>query len=86
MPLKLHIIDDEGKYIETQILESDKEASKVAHKSIYHIPDVKYTRVNPPKEREGFDRYFINDSWEYRKQEPKEEDDDEETAEVRDVQ
>ena len=65
MPLKLHIIDDEGKYIETRLIESDKEASKAAHKSIYHIPDVKYTRVNPPKEREGFDRYFIDGLWEY---------------------
>ena len=85
MPLKLHIIDDEGKYIETQIIESDKEASKAAHKSVYHIPDVKYTRVNPPKDREGFDRYFINDTWEYRKQEPeepKEENDDTETPEM----
>ena len=66
MPLKLHIIDDEGKYIETQALKSDKEASKEAHKSIYHIPDVKHTRVNPPKDREGYDRYFIDNKWEYR--------------------
>ena len=71
MPLKLHIIDDEGKYVETQILESDKEASKAAHKSIYNVPEVKYTRVNPPKERDELDRYFNGTQWEYRKKEEK---------------
>lgn len=88
MGKKIYVIDDEGKYIETQILESDKEASKAAHRSVYHIPDVKYTRVNPPKELEGYDRYFINNKWEYREvlPEPEGETDDTEETEVRDVQ
>lgn len=82
MPLKLYLLDDEGKYLEKQVLESDKEETKKQHKPIYHIPDVKYTRVNPPKERDGFDRYFINNRWEYRQLELKEQNDDEEKTEM----
>lgn len=66
MPLKIYTLEEDGKFKEQVILESDKEVSAKAHRSAYHIPDVKYTRVNPPKELEGYDRYFINNRWEYR--------------------
>lgn len=66
MPLKIYKIDESGKFIEEQTIKADYEESKKAHKSIYHIPDVAYTRIRPPKEREGFERFFINGRWEYR--------------------
>lgn len=88
MPLKIYTLEEDGKFIEQVILESDKEASAKAHKSVYHLPEEPYTRVKPPKERDGLDRYFVDNKWEYREvlPEPEGETDDTETAEVRDVQ
>ena len=71
MPLKIYTLEEDGKFIEQVILESDKEASAEAHRSIYHFPETPYTRERPIKEREGYDRYFINNKWEYREVLPK---------------
>ena len=64
--MKIYTLEEDGKFIEEVRLESDKESSKTAHRSIYHLPETPYTRVKPIKEREGYDRYFVNDKWEYR--------------------
>ena len=66
MPLKIYTLEEDGKFKEQVILESDKEASAEAHRSIYHFPETPYTRERPIKEREGFDRYFVDGKWEYR--------------------
>lgn len=88
MPLKIYTLEEDGKFKEQVILEADKEASATAHRSIYHFPETPYTRERPIKEREGYERYFVNDKWEYREvlPEPEGETDGTETAEVRDVQ
>lgn len=80
MPLKIYTLEEDGKYAGEVMLESDKEASAQAHKSIYHFPETSFTRVKPPKERDGLDRYFVDNKWEYRKieeerEEPKAEED-----------
>ena len=66
MPLKIYTLEEDGKFKEQVILEADKEASKIAHRSIYHLPETPYTRKKPIKEREGYDRYFVNNKWGYR--------------------
>lgn len=66
MPLTIYTYNEEGKYLDTLILKANKEKSMEIHKSVYDIPDVLYTKVKPIKEKEGFDRYFIDDKWEYR--------------------
>lgn len=66
MTMKIYALAEDGKFIEEVRLESDKEASAKAHRSIYHLPETPYTRVKPIKEREGYDRYFVNGKWEYR--------------------
>lgn len=67
MTLKIYALEEDGKFIEEVRLESDKEESAKAHRSIYHMPETPYTRVKPIKEQEGFDRYYVNGKWEYRK-------------------
>lgn len=64
--INLYLLEDDGRFKEHLKLEADYEESKKAHKSIYHIPDVIYTRIKPPKERDGLERFFINGRWEYR--------------------
>lgn len=66
MPLKIYTLEEDGKYKDIVVLESDKEASAKVHKSVYHLPEEPYTRVKPPKERDGLDRYFVDNKWEYR--------------------
>jgi hypothetical protein len=66
MPLKIYTLEEDCKFKEQVILEADKEASAKAHRSIYHFPETPYTRERPIKEREGYDRYFIDGKWEYR--------------------
>lgn len=72
MPMKIYMLEEDGRYVGEVILESDKEASAKAHKSIYHVPETPFTRVKPPKERDGLNRYYIDGKWEYREiiQEP----------------
>lgn len=66
MTMKIYTLEEDGKFIEMVKLEADKEESAKAHRSIYHFPETPYTRIPPIKEREGYDRYFINNRWEYR--------------------
>lgn len=66
MTMKIYALEEDGKFIEMVKLEADKEASAKAHRSIYHLPETPYTRIPPIKEREGYDRYFIDGKWEYR--------------------
>ena len=66
MTMKIYTLEEDGKFIKEVRLESDKEESAKAHRSIYHFPETPYTRERPIKEREGYDRYFINNKWEYR--------------------
>lgn len=81
MPLKIYTLEEDGKFKEQVILEADKEASAKAHRSIYHFPETPYTRERPIKEREGFDRYFINNKWEYREVLPESEGETDDTEE-----
>ena len=64
--LKLYLLEEDGRFKEQLNIECDKEESKAAHRCIYHIPDVLYTRIRPPKVREGLERFFINNHWGYR--------------------
>lgn len=66
MTMKIYTLEEDGKFIEMVKLEADKEESAKAHRSIHHLPETPYTRIPPIKEREGYDRYFINGRWEYR--------------------
>jgi len=81
MPLKIYMLEEDGKYKDTVVLESDKEASAAVHRSIYHFPEEPFTRVKPIKEREGYDRYFINNKWEYREVLPEPEGETDDTEE-----
>lgn len=82
MPIKLYMLEEDGKYKDMVVLESDKAASAEVHRSIYHFPEEPFTRVRPIKEKEGFDRYFVNGVWEYREivEEPVENEEGEEDA------
>lgn len=82
MTMKIYTLEEDGKFIEMVKLEADKEESAKAHRSIYHFPEIPYTRIPPIKERAGYDRYFINNKWEYREvlPEPEEEPKVEENA------
>lgn len=64
--LKLYLLEEDGRFKKQLNLECEKEESKAAHRCIYHIPDVLYTRIKPPKERKSLERFFINGRWEYR--------------------
>ena len=86
--MKIYTLEEDGKFIEMVKLEADKEESAKKHMSVYRFPETPYTRIPPIKEREGYDRYFINNKWEYREvlPEPEGETDGTEETEVRDVQ
>lgn len=77
MPMTLHFLDEDGKYLDTHVITSDKERSMEEHKSVYNLPTGYYTKIKPIKECEGYDRYFVNGKWEYREiiPEPVEEED-----------
>lgn len=66
MPLKIYVLEQDGKLVDEQVLLSDKEESMRIHKSVYKMPDCNYTQVKPIKEKEGYDRYFVDNEWEYR--------------------
>lgn len=66
MTMKIYTLEEDGKFIEMVKLEADKEESAKKHMSVYHFPETPYTRIPPIKERAGYDRYFINNKWEYR--------------------
>lgn len=75
MTMKIYTLEEDGKFIEMLKLEANKEESAKKHMSVYHFPEIPYTRIPPIKERAGYDRYFINGKWEYREvlPEPEEE-------------
>lgn len=84
MPLKIYMLEEGGKYVGEVVLKSDKEASATAHRAIYHFPEMPYTRERPIKERAGYDRYFINNKWEYREVLPKQEGEIDDTEKTED--